>query len=246
MTPERVWARIPEATAHDARASRRPPTLDDALAAVAAGARPVAGGTDLVVGARQGKAPLPDGRSSRSTASRASARSRCRTPALRLGTLVTHGDIVANADDPRPVHRARRRVGDRRLARDARAGHDRRQRDERLAGDGHRRPAAVLRRDGDAAVGLGGADRRARRAVDRPGQDRRPTPRSCWSRIDVPAPAPGTGSCYVRLEYRRQMEIAVVGATAVVTVDGDASPTRGSRSRRSPRRSAGCPRPKPR
>ena len=39
--------------------------------------------------------------------------------------------------------------------------------------------------------------------------------------IDVAAPAAGTGSCYVRLEYRRQMEIAVVGATAVVTVEGD-------------------------
>jgi CO/xanthine dehydrogenase FAD-binding subunit len=38
--------------------------------------------------------------------------------------------------------------------------------------------------------------------------------------IDVPAPAPGTGSAYVRLEYRRQMEIAVVGATAVVVLDG--------------------------
>ena len=33
-----------------------------------------------------------------------------------------------------------------------------------------------------------------------------------------PLPAAGTGSCYVRLEYRKQMEIAVVGATAVVTV----------------------------
>ena len=38
--------------------------------------------------------------------------------------------------------------------------------------------------------------------------------------IVVPAPAPGTGSAYVRLEYRRHMEIAVVGVTAVVTVDG--------------------------
>ncbi len=38
--------------------------------------------------------------------------------------------------------------------------------------------------------------------------------------VDVPAPADGTGSCYVRLEYRRQMEIAVVGATAAVTLDG--------------------------
>ena len=35
-------------------------TIDDALSALAGGARPVAGGTDLVVGARQGKAPLPD------------------------------------------------------------------------------------------------------------------------------------------------------------------------------------------
>jgi CO/xanthine dehydrogenase FAD-binding subunit len=39
--------------------------------------------------------------------------------------------------------------------------------------------------------------------------------------VEVPAPAPGTGSAYVRLEYRRQMEIAVVGATAVVHLDGD-------------------------
>jgi CO/xanthine dehydrogenase FAD-binding subunit len=37
---------------------------------------------------------------------------------------------------------------------------------------------------------------------------------------DVPAPAAGTGSAYIRLEYRRQMEIAVVGATAVITLDG--------------------------
>ena len=35
-------------------------TVDEALAALGDGARPVAGGTDLVVGARQGKAPLPD------------------------------------------------------------------------------------------------------------------------------------------------------------------------------------------
>ncbi len=42
--------------------------------------------------------------------------------------------------------------------------------------------------------------------------------------VDVPAPPAGTGSAYLRLEYRRQMEIAVVGATAVVTlVDGKVS-----------------------
>src|SRR5262249_31470172 len=37
----------------------------------------------------------------------------------------------------------------------------------------------------------------------------------------VPPVGEGTGSAYVRLEYRRQMEIAVVGATAVLTLDGD-------------------------
>ena len=37
-----------------------PESLDDVLAAVAGGARPIAGGTDLVVGARNGKAPLPE------------------------------------------------------------------------------------------------------------------------------------------------------------------------------------------
>ena len=39
--------------------------------------------------------------------------------------------------------------------------------------------------------------------------------------IDLPATAPGTGSCYVRLEYRQQMEIAIVGATCLVVADGD-------------------------
>ena len=34
-------------------------TVDEAVAAMAAGARPIAGGSDLVVGARHGKFPLP-------------------------------------------------------------------------------------------------------------------------------------------------------------------------------------------
>jgi CO/xanthine dehydrogenase FAD-binding subunit len=38
--------------------------------------------------------------------------------------------------------------------------------------------------------------------------------------VEVRVPGEATGSCYLRLEYRRQMEIAVVGATAVLTLDG--------------------------
>ena len=45
--------------------------------------------------------------------------------------------------------------------------------------------------------------------------------------VEVPSPAPATGSAYVRLEYRRQMEIAVVGATAVLTLaEGEVSGAR--------------------
>jgi len=39
--------------------------------------------------------------------------------------------------------------------------------------------------------------------------------------VRVPAPARGSGSAYVRLEFRRSMEIAVVGAAALVTLAGD-------------------------
>src|SRR5881397_1992175 len=70
-------------------------TLEDALAALGSGARPVAGGTDLVVGARQGKASLPDG---------IVAIDRIESlrgivgvdGGLRLGALGTHDEIVAN------------------------------------------------------------------------------------------------------------------------------------------------------
>ena len=45
-------------------------------------------------------------------------------------------------------------------------------------------------------------------------------PGELLTELAIPAPRAGTGSCYARLEYRRQMEIAIVGATAVVTLDG--------------------------
>jgi len=37
----------------------------------------------------------------------------------------------------------------------------------------------------------------------------------------LPNPKPNSGSAYVRLEYRRAMEIAIVGAGAAVELDGD-------------------------
>ena len=119
------------------------------------------------------------------------------------------------------LHGARGRIRDRRLACDARARHARRQPDERLAGDGDGWPAVCL----DATATLRSRERHAQRRrgrpVHRPRRTRSRTRTSCSSastfRPRPPAPAAPTSA----LEYRRQMEIAVVGATAVVTLDGD-------------------------
>ena len=194
-------------------------TIDDALSALAGGARPVAGGTDLVVGARQGKAPLPDAivAIDRILGLRTIDAS---DGGLRLGALVTHGDIVASEDI--------------------------RTRFTALAD-----ASAIVGSHATRAQGtIGGNVMNASPAMDTGGPllcfGAIPTLRSAsgersieldelWTgpgstsarpdellvALDVPSPAAGTGSCYVRLEYRRQMEIAVVGATAVVTVEGD-------------------------
>ncbi len=69
-------------------------TVEEALAALAAGARPVAGGTDLVVGARQGKAPLPESIVAIHRLGGAAGHERRRAARLRLGALVTHAEIA--------------------------------------------------------------------------------------------------------------------------------------------------------
>ena len=52
-------------------------------------------------------------------------------------------------------------------------------------------------------------------------------PDELLTEVEVPFPPEGTGSCYGRLEYRRQMEIAVVGIAAAVTVaDGTVAQAR--------------------
>ena len=193
-------------------------TIDEALSALAGGARPVAGGTDLVVGARQGKAPLPDAivaidridglRAIDATGGR-----------LRLGTLVTHGDLMAN-DEIRSRYTAL-------VDASAIVGSHATRAQGTIGGNVmNASPAmdtggpllcfgatAILRSaSGERSVELdelwtGPGTTSAR-------------PDELLVALDLLTPPDGTGSCYVRLEYRRQMEIAVVGATAVVSDDG--------------------------
>jgi CO/xanthine dehydrogenase FAD-binding subunit len=194
-------------------------TLEDALAALAGGARPVAGGTDLVVGARQGKAPLPDS----IVAIHRLAELRgveADGDTLRLRALATHEEIAehelvlerltALADAAAIVGshatRAQGTVGGNLM--NASPAME-------LGGPLECFGAAVTLRSQGGERSIAVADLFAG-----PGQTTA-QPGELLTEVTVPLPAQGTGSCYARLEYRQQMEIAVVGATAVVTLDGD-------------------------
>ena len=194
-------------------------TIDDALSALAGGARPVAGGTDLVVGARQGKAPLPDAivAIDRIPGLRAIDAS---DGGLRLGALVTHGDIVAS-EDIRTRYTA--------LADASAIVGSHATRAQGTIGGNVMNASPAMDTGGPllcfgAKATLRSASGERSIELDElwtgPGSTSA-RPDELLVALDVPSPAAGTGSCYVRLEYRRQMEIAVVGATAVVTVEGD-------------------------
>ena len=209
-------------------------TVEEALAALAGGARPVAGGTDLVVGARQGKAPLPDVARRDPPCRRSSTRSTTQAGSLRLGALVTHAEIAAH-----PAVRERFTA----LADASAIVGSHATRAQGTIG-GNVMNASPAMETGGPLICLGATvDPALGRRARAPSPSRSSSPaRARRSRtgdellvaVDVPAPAPGTGSAYVRLEYRRQMEIAVVGATAVVTLDGrPRAATPGSPSRRS-------------
>lgn len=192
-------------------------TLDDAVAAVGAGARPVAGGTDLVVGARQGKAPLPDAivAIDRIDALRGLDEA---DGGLHLGPLVTHEALVASS-----VVRSRFTA----LADAASIVGSHATRANGTIGGNVMNASPAMETGGpllcfDAAVNLRSATGERTLPIGDlwtgPGATLA-APDELLVRIDLPAPPPGTGSAYVRLEYRRQMEIAVVGATVVTSVD---------------------------
>ncbi len=197
-----------------------PTTIEEALAALAGGARPVAGGTDLVVGARQGKAPLPDALLAihRIEALGGIAETGC--GGLLLGALATHLEIVAH-----PVVRetftaladASAIVGSHATRAQGTIGGNVMNASPAMDAGG-----PLLCFDGSVTLRSASGERVLELGEfwTGPGSTNA-SPDELLVAIDLPAPAEGSGSCYVRLEYRRQMEIAVVGATAVVTLDGD-------------------------
>lgn len=194
-------------------------TVDDALAALASGARPVAGGTDLVVGARQGKAPLPD----RIVAIHRLAELRgvdLDGDTLRIGALTTHEELAEHAvvlEQLTALADAAAIVGSHATRAQGTVGGNLMNASPALEVGGPLLcfgAAVTLRSRGgersvavaDLFAGPGGTTAAAGELL---------------TGVVVPLPPAATGSCYARLEYRQQMEIAVVGASAVVTFVGD-------------------------
>ena len=195
-----------------------PTALADALTAAAAGHRPVAGGTDLVVGTRQGKWSLPEDLVALDRI--AELRGIDETPdGLRIGATTSHADLENHAavrDRWTAIADAASIIGSPATRHLGTVGGN-------LA---NASPAAETSGPFlcfDALVELRSAsgDRRIALAdlFTGPGRTSLASDELIVA-VELPDLV-GAGSCYVRLEFRRQMEIAVVGATAVVRIDGD-------------------------
>lgn len=198
-----------------------PETLEEALsllAETATDARVVAGGTDVVVAARQGRRPLDGSVVAIHTIDALRGIARADDGSLRLGALVTHNELECS-----PLVR-----GTWSALADA-AG---------LIGSPSTRACGTLggnlvngspaMETGspllalDAAVEL--SSQRGSRLLRLADFLRGPGVTACAPdellvAVTVPQPPPRTGSGYARIGYRRAMEIAVVGAAAAVSLD---------------------------
>jgi CO/xanthine dehydrogenase FAD-binding subunit len=203
------------------RSFTAPTTIEDALAALASGARPVAGGTDLVVGARQGKAPLPDSLLAIHRIDALGGISARADGGLSLGALATHEQIVT---DPTVL------ASFTALADGSGIVGSHATRAQGTIGGNVMNASPAMDTGGpllcfDATVTLRSS--KGERTIPiaelwtGPGSTTAATDELLVA-VDLPTPDDATGSCYVRLEYRRQMEIAVVGATAVVSLEAGA------------------------
>ncbi len=195
-------------------------TIDEALDAVSRGSTPIAGGTDLVVGARQGNKRLPASLVAIDRVEELQSIGLDSDGSLSIGSGVTHATLMSStvvvtnytalADAAALIGSpATRNVGT--IGGNVMNGSP--------AMDTGA-PLAVF----DAMIQLstvaGNRQITTSELWVAPGQTSAEPDELCTAIIIAPQPD-RSGSAYVRLEYRRSMEIAVVGAAAVVTLGLD-------------------------
>ncbi len=194
-------------------------SLDAALAALASGARPIAGGTDLVVGARQDKFSMPetliaidrldelahiDVGETHSSIGAGVTHARLMTdPAIVDGfTAIADAAALVGSPATRNVGTLGGNVMNGSPAMDTGA------------------PLVVLGAVGELASTEGTRSVSMADLWLSPGTTSARPDELCTA-LTIPNLDETSGSAYVRLEYRRAMEIAVVGAAAAVSLDGD-------------------------
>jgi len=201
-------------------------TLDEALKALASGARPIAGGTDLVVGARHGKTSLP---ASLVAVDRLEELDSIESTdgGMRIGAVVTHSRLMLDptiVSDFTALADAAALVGSPSTRNVGTIG-------------GNVMNASPAMDTGAPLVVLGAVVHLQSAGGSRivelpdlwtgPAQTTAATDELCVA-IELPPRADLSGSAYVRLEYRRAMEIAVVGAAASVTLAEDGTVSDGA------------------
>jgi CO/xanthine dehydrogenase FAD-binding subunit len=193
-------------------------TVDEATAALAAGAVAVAGGTDLVVGARQGKKPLPG---DLVAIDRIAALGHVATSGgLSIGALVTHATLMSHpaiVDHATALADAAALVGSPSTRNVGTLGGNIMNASPAMDTGA---PLMVL----GASVKLAATRGQRTTPVDEfwsgPGLTMAAPDELCLG-VDIGLRQGRSGSAYVRLEYRRAMEIAVVGAAAAVSLAND-------------------------
>ncbi len=192
-------------------------TLEEALIAVASGARPIAGGSDLVVGARQGKSPLPesvvaiDRIGSLATIDTS-------TEGVSIGALVTHARLETDASivsQYTALADASALVGSPSTRNVGTIGGNVMNASPAMDTGA---PLVVLGADIELQATSGSRRMAIGDLWTAPGRTSALPGELCVA-IHLPPRPDRSGSAYVRLEYRRAMEIAVVGAAASVALD---------------------------
>ena len=194
-------------------------TLEQAVAAISAGARPIAGGTDLVVAARHGDAPLPEFLVA-IHALRELQGINTGDDGVRIGAIVTHAELMTDqmvVESYTALADAAALVGSPSTRNVGTLG-------------GNVMNASPAMDTGAPLLVLGATAElmslSGTRQIDLselwigPGATSAAADELCVA-LHIPPRPPRSGSAYVRLEYRRAMEIAVVGAAASITLNDD-------------------------